>query len=169
VEIEAIQELFEYSFWAFDLIWPRIEQLNNDQFSQDIGYSLGSIRNEVIHLISSHRRWLHRLQDQEVPKHLEFSAFPTINSARKEWDQGKKEILDYVNSLNHVSLNELVPYQIPSRSVDAADSRWRILMHLINHSTDHRAQILAVLNMHFGIDTPEQDFILYLWQKGSRG
>jgi uncharacterized damage-inducible protein DinB len=166
MEPEIIQELFDYSDWAVDLIWPYINQLDDEQFTRNLGYSFGSIRNQIIHLISSHRRWLYRLQGRVVPQHFRFTDFPTKSSSKDEWDMAKVELIDYVMSLDQAALNDAIPYKIPSRSIDASHPRWQILMHLINHSTDHRSQLLAMLNTHFGIETPEQDFIIYLWQKG---
>jgi uncharacterized damage-inducible protein DinB len=37
-------------------------------------------------------------------------------------------------------------------------------LHVINHGTDHRAQILAMLNQ-LGGETVEQDLIFYLREK----
>jgi len=127
---------------------------------------LGSIRNQIIHLISSHRRWLNRLKLDQPVTHLKFTDFPTISITKEEWDVARVEMLGYVNSLDQAALDELVSYQILGRSITTAHRRWEILLHLVNHSTDHRSQILAMLNIHFDIDTPEQDYIIYLWEKG---
>lgn len=39
---------------------------------------------------------------------------------------------------------------------------WQVLIHVINHATDHRAQILRSLH-DLGIETPPQDFIFYVY------
>jgi uncharacterized damage-inducible protein DinB len=161
----AIQELIKYSYWAFDLVWSHVEQLDNEQFIRDLGYSHGSVRNQIVHLVSSHRRWIYRLKEAEIPQHLEFKYFPSKVEVRTEWDASKVEILDYVMSLDQADLEEEVNYVVSGRSAKTHHPRWKILMHLVNHSTDHLAQLLSMLNMHFGIDTPEQDYILFLWQK----
>jgi uncharacterized damage-inducible protein DinB len=165
MDTQAIRDLFDYSYWAFDLIWLSISKLKNDQFVKDMEYSFGSIRNQIIHLISSHRRWLSRLKLNQPVAHLNFTDFPTISITKEEWDVARDEMLGYVNSLDQAALDELISYQIPSRSINTAHRRWEILLHLVNHSTDHRSQILAMLNTHFDIDTPEQDYIIYLWEK----
>jgi uncharacterized damage-inducible protein DinB len=166
---QSIRDLFEYSYWAFDLIWPSIDQLDDDQFVMDLDYSFGSIRNQIIHLVSSHRRWQNRLQLIQPVPHLNFDDFPTISITKEVWDAAKGEMLDYVNSLDQAALDEVVPYKIPGRSIDTAHRRWEILLHLVNHSTDHRSQMLAMLNTHFDSDTPEQDYIIYLWEKRKKG
>ncbi len=161
----SIRELFDYNYWAFDLIWQSISQLNDEQFTTDLNYSLGSIRSQVIHLISGHRRWLGRLQMSELTPHLNFNDFSSRSSTRTEWDNARLEMLEYVYSLDQADLDEFIHYQIKSRSIDTAHCRWEILLHLANHSTDHRSQMLVMLNTQFGIDTPEQDFIFFLWSQ----
>ncbi len=39
---------------------------------------------------------------------------------------------------------------------------WQILFHVINHGTDHRAQILRQLN-DMGIQTTSQDYLFYAY------
>jgi uncharacterized damage-inducible protein DinB len=160
-----MQALFDYTFWAFDRVWAAIEQLSDVQFTADLGYSLGSVRNLIVHLVSSHRRWMSRLRRTDLPPHLDFDDFPSRRSARAAWDEAKAEWLRYVASLSQADLQEGVRYRIDSRGVDVVTPRWEILLHLVNHSTDHRSQILALVNREFAVPTPEQDLILYLWER----
>ena len=39
---------------------------------------------------------------------------------------------------------------------------WQVLVHLVNHGTDHRAQMLRILH-DLGAPTFDQDFVLYRW------
>jgi uncharacterized damage-inducible protein DinB len=39
---------------------------------------------------------------------------------------------------------------------------WQVLLHVINHGTDHRAQILRLLH-DLGIQTTSQDYIFYVY------
>ena len=43
-------------------------------------------------------------------------------------------------------------------------TRREVLIHVVNHGTDHRAQILARLH-ELGAPTLEQDLMLYLWER----
>jgi len=38
---------------------------------------------------------------------------------------------------------------------------WQVLLHVVNHGTDHRAQLLRSLN-DMGLKTTSQDFIFYV-------
>lgn len=165
MDSQSFKEMNDYIYWSFDLIWPFIEKLSDSQFVEDLGYSLGSIRNQIIHLISSHRRWLYRMRSVEPPQHLDFKNFPTKTSVKIEWDNAKLEMLDYINTLDQDDLSDEIEYNLRGGSIAAINHHWEILLHLFNHSTDHRSQILMLLNTKFMIDTPEQDFIFYLWKK----
>jgi uncharacterized damage-inducible protein DinB len=161
---QAIRKLFDYTYWAFEWVWNCIVKLTDEQFTQDLDYSLGSIRNHVVHLISSHHRWMKRLQGSEIPAHLSFDDFPSRDAVKPKWDEAKAEFLDYVYSLNQTQLDELVHYEIVSRGVVSDNHRWELLMHIANHATDHRAQILAMLDNRFSVKTVEQDMVFYFWE-----
>jgi uncharacterized damage-inducible protein DinB len=161
---DQIRRLFDYTDWAANLAWAAVEQLTDAQFTADLGYSQGSIRNLLIHDVSAGRRWLGRLKRATPPPHLAFDDFPTRPSARAAWDRARGEWRAYLESLTDADLAESVPVALPGRGVQTENARWEILLHLVNHSTDHRSQILTLLSTRFGIATPEHDFIIYRWQ-----
>jgi uncharacterized damage-inducible protein DinB len=39
---------------------------------------------------------------------------------------------------------------------------WQVLIHVVNHGTDHRAQILRLLH-DLGVKTTSQDYIFYAY------
>ena len=114
---QSMCELFEYNYWAFGRVWQSINQLDDEKFVADLGYSFGSIRNQIIHLISSHRRWLARLKLVETPPHIDFAEYPSRTLVKTKWDEAKDEFLDYVHSLDQANLDELILYRILNRSV----------------------------------------------------
>ncbi len=114
-------------------------------------------------MISSHRRWVNRLSGEEVLPHLEFDDYSTRTIVKALWDEAKAEFINYVYSLSQAQLDEMVRYEIANRGVVSSSQRWEVLLHLANHATDHRSQILAMLHQQFGIHTVEQDMIFFLW------
>jgi uncharacterized damage-inducible protein DinB len=40
--------------------------------------------------------------------------------------------------------------------------QWQVLLHVVNHGTDHRAQTLRLLN-DLGVKTVSQDYIFYVY------
>ncbi len=102
------------------------------------------------------RRWLRGMQDQPDARGYTVNPadFPTRLSAYEFWDQGAKDLTRYVRSLNDQALNSI--------PIGMLGPVWQVLFHLVNHATDHRAQLLRALS-DFGIKTFDQDFILFQW------
>ena len=94
--------------------------------------------------------------------HLAFEDYDTRAAAKSKWDELRADAMAYINSLSEADLDAVFPWELPARNLAAENARWEILLHAANHATDHRAQILAMLNQHFGIETPEQDMLFYL-------
>jgi uncharacterized damage-inducible protein DinB len=157
-----IKTIFDYNFWAFERVWECVSRISDEQFVEEINYSAGSMRNIIVHMMSAAIRWLSRLQSTETPQHLAFEDYYSLSKIKAKWDELRKDFLDYTNSLNQEDLDKTVQWELPARGLKSTDPRWEILLHLANHGTDHRAQILAILHHHFQVKTVEQDMILYL-------
>lgn len=157
-----IQMVYEYGYWAFEKVWECVMQLSDEQFTQELGYSRGSIRHQVVHMMSATQRWIIRLKQDPLPEHLAFEDYNTLATTKSKWDELHTDAMAYVNSLSEADLDAVIHWKLPARELSADSPRWKILLHAANHATDHRAQILAMLNQHFGIDTPEQDMLFYL-------
>jgi uncharacterized damage-inducible protein DinB len=161
MEIKEIKTIFDYNFWAFERVWECICQLSEDQFVEQIDYSTGSIRNIVVHMMSANRNWMGRLSDTDMPR-LVYEEYISLSQTKAKWDEQRIEFMNYLYPLTQKQLNEIVDWELPARGLKCKNPRWEILLHLVNHGTDHRAQILALLHRHFHIDTIEQDMIFYL-------
>lgn len=159
---DEIKTVFEYNYWAFEKVWECVMQLSDEQFVWELGYSRGSIRHQVVHMMSSTQRWIIRLRQKPMQPHLAFENFNTRTVAKAKWDELRSEAMAYINALSENDLDGVIHWELPARDMAAENTRWEILLHAVNHATDHRAQILAMLNQHFGIETPEQDMLFYL-------
>jgi uncharacterized damage-inducible protein DinB len=143
-----IKQIFDYSYWAFERVWECISQISDEQFLEGIDYSTGSIRNMVIHLMGGNRNWMSRLRDTDMPPRLVVGDFDSISAEQ---------------------LDGKVEWELLSQGMKSTNSRWEILLHLANHGTDHRAQILALLHHHFHVKTIEQDMIYFLAEQNNSG
>ena len=156
-----IKTLFDYNFWAFERVWECISQLSDEQFIEEIDYSTGSIRNIVCHMMSANIRWASRLQGKTPELRLTYEDFNELSKTKAKWDELKKEFLGFINSLDQEQLDKEVIWEISNREWKFNTPRWELLLHVSNHATDHRAQILAILHHHFHVRTDEQDMIIY--------
>lgn len=119
----------------------------------DDAYSRGSIRNLMVDLASTDRRWLAGLKNQPEVGHLKFEDYPTRAAARDIFEAVATELSKCVGTLSEEELSQ--------NANDFPNPRWALLLHLGNHGTDYRATVLQRLH-EFGAPTFDQDLILWL-------
>ncbi len=156
MELELIKTFIDYHLDMTRRVWDSIDTITDEQFLADGAYSRGSIRNLMVHLTSTDRRWLAGLKNLEDVGHLKFEDFATPATARQIFEEVAKNLSEYSNSLTQEELD-----QNPN---DLPNSRWQVILHIINHGTDHRSTVLQRLN-EFGAPTFDQDFIMWLWSR----
>ena len=138
-------------------LWDHlVEHLTDEQFTQPLGYSHGSIRNQVVHLAATDRYWLHDIQAKPVTG-LDTQDYPTRQSFTAVWDGIGVSLLEYVKSLAESDLEE-----VPDGLLE---TRGEALVHIVNHGTDHRAEILSMLH---GLGAPTFEFGFLDHQRGQR-
>jgi len=78
---------------------------------------------------------------------------------RAHWDKVEQNMRRYLAELQNDSLFEK-PIKEPEEDKNLI--AWQVLLHVVNHGTDHRAQLLRLLN-DLGVKTESQDYIFYVY------
>lgn len=156
MELELIKTYIEYHIDVSRRVWDLIDQITDEQFLADDAYSRGSIRNLMVHLVSTDRRWLAGLKNLEDVGHLKFEDYSTRAEVRQVFEQVGRDLSEYANSLSAEELG-----QNPN---DVPNPRWAVILHIINHGTDHRSTVLQRLH-ELVVPTFDQDFIMWLWSR----
>ena len=60
----ALLALLDFSDWVDERIWSCVERLEATQFTQPLEYSVGSIRDQLAHMLGAERVWLARMQGE---------------------------------------------------------------------------------------------------------
>lgn len=154
---ELIRTMVAYNDALHRQMWDSIQQLSDDLFTAPIEYSHGSIRNQLVHLAAVDGRWTLGLKG--LPDARSFNPhaddYPTASSFFNLWEPIAREFYELAMGMDDDQL-----LQIPQGMNKPA---WQIILHVVNHGTDHRAQVLRALH-DFGAPTFDQDLILHLWR-----
>jgi uncharacterized damage-inducible protein DinB len=156
---DVLRHFYGYHFSENRNIWDTyVTSLSNEQFTQNVGYSHGSVRNQIVHLMSVDDTWFSGLRGVEIPDSLDPASFVDRNSIRLRWDAVEQSMRAYLAILRDDLLFEK-PF---AEGEDKDLIVWQVLLHVANHGTDHRAQLLRLLN-DLGVKTVSQDYIFYVY------
>ncbi len=155
----AFRHFYDYHFSENRKMWDTyITALSDEQFARDAGYSHGSVRNQVVHIMSVDDGWFSELRGAPAPKALDPAELGERKAIRRRWDEVEQNMRDYLSKLRDDML-----FQKPIAEGEDKDLiLWQVLLHVANHGTDHRAQILRLLN-DLGVKTTAQDYIFYVY------
>lgn len=155
---DAFRHFYDYHFTENSALWDRyITQLSDEQFTHAVDYSHGSVRDQIVHLISADDTWFSDLRGVAIPEPLNPAGFPDRESIRAHWDNVEQTMRDYLAALRDDML-----FDTPLDGEDQHLMLWQVLLHVANHGTDHRAQLLRLLN-DLGVKTTSQDYIFYVY------
>ena len=142
---DAFRHFYEYHFAENRKIWDSyVTSLSDDQFRQ---------------AVSADDYWFSGLRGVVRPEPLNPADFDNRNILRIRWDGIEQNMRGYL-----VNLQDRMLFEKPFK--DGEDEElplWQALLHVANHGTDHRAQILRLLN-DLGVTTISQDYIFYIYE-----
>jgi uncharacterized damage-inducible protein DinB len=158
---DAFRHFYNYHISENLKIWTHVASLSFEQFTQAVDYSHGSVREQLVHLIDVEEMWFSELRGVEpfepLPSTVDVDDRDII---RVYWDKVEKNMRGYLSELQDIMLFDK-PIKEPEEDKDLIV--WQVLLHVANHATDHRAQLLRVLH-DFGVETKYQDYIFYAYE-----
>lgn len=161
MDVTHWQELFDYNFWANRRVWECVIAVDRARFDQPFPDGRPSLMAQCVHILGVESWWIHFLQTGVV-EFVDEDQFHTQEDVRALWNQVEVNVKGYLAQLTPADLTRNVrpTFWEDPWSVQA----WQGLMQVLNHSTDHRAQLLDSVR-ELGGPTEEQDYLSYLHQR----
>jgi len=159
---DAFRQFYDYHFAENRKIWDRhVVPLTDEQFGRPVDYSHGSVKGQIVHMMSADDYWFSGLRGVKRPEELNPNDFKDRPVIRAVWDKIERTMRDYLATVRDEALFER-PF------TDGEDDNlllWQAFLHVANHGTDHRAQLLRFLH-DLGVRTSAQDYIFYIYGEG---
>jgi uncharacterized damage-inducible protein DinB len=165
VNVAYISTLFEYDRWANARTLEATAKLMPEQFTRDMGSSMRSVRDTMVHILSAEGVWLTRWSGGMPKGHLDAATFPNLESLRAEWAGMEREMGALLASLTDERLQSVFAYSTFAGQPQA-QPLWQQIVHLANHSTYHRGQITTMLRQ-LGAEPVGTDLITFFREQPS--
>lgn len=158
--LDLIRLLYTYNTWANGRILDTTAQLTPDQFVAKAGASFDSVRDTLVHTMSAQWMWLSRWQGTSPRSMLNPADYPDLDTLRQRWAEIEKDTQAFRATLDEATLKQVVEYT-NTRGQPFAHLLWQLMLHQVNHATQHRSEVAVVLTQ-FGHSPGGLDLILFL-------
>ncbi len=157
---QLLTQYASYHLWANQLLLDRISALEPDVRMREVKSSFPTLQATVLHMWDAESVWWQRM------KLLEDIVAPSANF-RGDWDEAARGLLNQskqwqewiTQALEHVFDHEFI-YQT-SKKEKFKQPIYQVAMHVFNHGTYHRGQLVSMLRQLEVGNIPQTDFIVY--------
>lgn len=161
---EILNQLASYSFWANKILMERLNQLPPEIFNKENGSSFGSIYNTVFHLMQAETIWWQRLKLLEPVQLPADDPSKNFRLLSEKYLSLSRQLTDWVIASGEKNLSHVFGYYNSKKEYFKQPVQ-QVLLHLFNHETYHRGQIITMLRQS-GVDKiPATDFIVFSRKK----
>jgi uncharacterized damage-inducible protein DinB len=160
---QLLQQYAAYNLWANKRITDLINELSDEQINKEIVSSFPSLYKTVKHLMEVENAWWERLKLVEHPTPSGWFT-GNFDELSKKWLQLSQQWLDWIKQANELNITHVFAYQ-NSKKEQFKQPVYEMLLHLFNHQTFHRGQLIMMLRQ-VGLDKIHStDFIVFSRKK----
>jgi len=164
--LETIRLLYDYTRWADGRMFDAVSKLSPDQWIKDLGSSLKSARDTVVHVVSAQWIWISRWKG-EVPKGMWAATdFPTPAAIREKSEALAKDLAGFVAEQTEESLAKPLTYK-NLKGDTFSYPLGQLMLHTVNHSTYHRGQVTTLLRQ-LGAQPISTDLVVYYGERAKK-
>lgn len=137
MQADHIRSLFAYDRWATKRVLDALDGVSADDWSQTGSVGDRGLGEILVHHLAASQRWRVGFETQgerDLPR-AEDEPLPTIDELRQRWEDEWRAVDAWLPTIT----DEFVAYRYDGVPV------WQMLVHVVNHGTQHRAEAAALL------------------------
>ncbi|MEO6328361.1 MAG: DinB family protein [Ginsengibacter sp.] len=156
---QLLQQYAAYNLWANKKIIEATNQLSEAQINKEIVSSFPSLYKTLMHMMEVENVWWERLK---LAEHTTPSGWFTGNfeELTKKLLQLSGQWLDWVTNAREANINHVFAYQNTKKEL-FKQPVYEVLLHLFNHQTYHRGQLITMLRQLGTDNIASADFIVF--------
>jgi uncharacterized damage-inducible protein DinB len=144
---EEARRHLRYSAWASGRVLDAVMALPEEQRGRDLGSSHGGLLGTLGHIVFGDRVWIARI--------LGTPAEASGEAIEVEWPAVQERWSDWAGSATDKDLARVIEFK-DLRGTTHHFAACDIVMHVVNHATLHRGQVMSMLRQ-MGIAPPQTD------------
>lgn len=157
--VHHLKTLYDYSTWANTKLFRAMADLTPAAFVQPVAGSYGSVRNTLVHVLSTEWGWTSRCGGPPRPAKLEADDFPTLESVTDTWRTVETHVRTFLDALTEDELAREVSYSGSGGALRTMPLG-ELMHHAILHAMHHRGQV-ALLLRELGVAPGNVDLLFY--------
>jgi uncharacterized damage-inducible protein DinB len=158
MEMDPLLHL-RYQAWATGLICDAAKQLPSAEYEKDCGSSHGGIKTTLHHMFRADSLWFSRVAGEPFGNIADVSVPETLPELASEWGTLLDRFQNWFRQLEPKQYGIEVRYT-NSQGVPYSTPLWQVVLHVVNHGTLHRGQVVAMMRQA-GMKPPATDLILF--------
>ena len=161
---EILSRFAAYNLWANQKIMETILTLPEEKQKTEVPSSFSNLYRTVLHMWDAETAWWQRMKLQEriiIPSE---NFIGTMRDVVNGLNQQNQQWLDWVSNSTDNALDHVFQYQ-NSKKEQFKQPIYQMVLHVFNHGTYHRGQLINMLRQ-LGIEkVPQTDFIVWSRKK----
>jgi uncharacterized damage-inducible protein DinB len=165
VNLQEVRSLHAYNSWATNRVFDLVVTLPTQEYLTDLKSSHGGIHGTFTHLVSAEKTWLARwLGEQTEP--LQAGSIPDAPTLQGIWEKIGFDTARWLGGMTDKRLQETFTMKT-ARGEAYTHVYWQAFLHLVNHGSYHRGQIITMLRQT-GHDAVSTDLIRFYRETGKK-
>ena len=159
---DLLRQMAVYNYWANQKLTGFVTGLPEEETVSTVASSFNSLQQTILHIWDAESGWWqrHRLQERILLPSRTFSgntgaAIQGLLEQSRQWEE-------WVKSAAVISLDHVIQFYTSKREPVKLKTS-QLLLHLFNHSTYHRGQVITILHQLGHTKLPSTDF--FEWTK----
>jgi uncharacterized damage-inducible protein DinB len=148
-----LQRHIRYNNWGSRLLMDAVRALPAGEVAKPTGISHHSILGTMTHLHFADWIWYTRVAEV-IEKPAE-----TMEALERDWPGLQQRWEAFCDGLSDADLARAIPYR-SIRGYDAVANVEQVVLHLVNHGTLHRGQVMGMIRQ-LGVVPPGTDLLHY--------
>jgi uncharacterized damage-inducible protein DinB len=161
---ELLQQFAAYNIWANQKILEIILPLPEEKQKQEMPSSFKSIYDTVLHIWNAESIWWQRMKLEERIIFPAENFKGNMQEMVNELLQQNRKWKDWIDNATDAALDHVFQYYTTKREL-FKQPVYQMILHVFNHGTYHRGQLINMLRQLRIEKLPQTDFIVWSRRK----